>query len=231
MSLEKLIYWSSKNSNRMRDFYRGLAFHMEAILLSGYRKDAETINLIKKVRKESHLLVTAGEAFLVYSLAQAQRDCPGDMAEVGVYRGGTAKLICEAKGPVPLHLFDTFQGLPRPDERDECFFQPGWYAGRLEFVRDYLKSYKDVFFYPGLFPDTAAPVADKTFSFVHLDVDLYQGTTSCLEFFYPRVERGGIMLVHDYQLPGVKKAVTDFFASRPDRAVELCNTQYMVVKL
>jgi len=37
-------------------------------------------------------------------------------------------LICEAKGDIPLHLFDTFQGLPEPREADEGFFQPGWYG-------------------------------------------------------------------------------------------------------
>jgi len=231
MLLEKLVYWSSKNSTRMRDFYHALAFNMEMTLLSGYRKDSETINLIKKVNKESHMLVTAGEAFLVQSVARTQREHAGEMAEVGVYRGGTAKLICEAKGSVPLHLFDTFQGLPQPSEPDENFFQQGWYSSQLDRVRDYLKTYESVFFYPGLFPETAEPIADKTFSFVHLDVDLYEGTMACLEFFHPRMEHGGIIVIHDYQLAGVKKAVVDFFVDPPDRVIELYNSQCMVIKL
>ena len=132
MWLEKLVYWSSKKSNRMRDFYRALAFNMETMLLSGYRKESETINLIKKVNKESHMLVTAGEAFLVQSVARTLREQAGEMAEVGVYRGGTAKLICEAKGSVPLHLFDTFQGLcPSPANLTKTFSSKGGMRANL----------------------------------------------------------------------------------------------------
>lgn len=231
MTLQKLIYWSLKKSNRMRYFYRALAFYMETTLLSGYRKETDTINLIKKVRKESDLLVTAGEAFMVYSLAKTQRNCKGEMGEVGVYKGGTAKLICEAKGSVPLHLFDTFQGLPEPNERDEDFFRQGLFVSQLDLVRGYLGGYENVFFYPGFFPDTGASVLDKTFSFVHLDVDLYQSMTLCLEFFHPRLERGGIMLIHDYQLPGVRKAITEFFPHPSCQIIELYSSQCLVVKL
>jgi len=87
----------------MQRFFHRLASNLETFLLKGYNKEPELLNLIKKVRKESDLLVTAREAFKVYSVARTQRDFPGDMAEVGVYKGGTAKLICEVKGNVPLH--------------------------------------------------------------------------------------------------------------------------------
>ena len=50
--------------------------------------------------------------FLIYSLAKAQSKRPGDFAEVGVYQGGSARVICEAKGSKRLRLFDTFSGLP-----------------------------------------------------------------------------------------------------------------------
>ena len=44
----------------------------------------------------------------------------GDIAEVGTYRGGSAKLICEAKGEKKLHLFDTFEGFaPADSESDD----------------------------------------------------------------------------------------------------------------
>lgn len=115
-------------------------------------------------------------------------------------------LICEAKGDIPLHLFDTFQGLPEPREADEGFFQPGWYTGKLEEVRAFLQGYENVFFYAGLFPETAAPVAEREFSFVHLDVDLHQSMADCLEFFHPRLVQGGVMLTHDYQMPGAREA-------------------------
>ena len=66
-------------------------------------KDKEAVRLIRRVRRERQSLLTAFESFVIHSLAQAYRRREGEMAEVGVYRGGSAKLICEAKGDKPLH--------------------------------------------------------------------------------------------------------------------------------
>lgn len=230
MSIVERIYRMSSTSMPLRRFFHDTAFGMEMFLLYAFKKDAKMLALIQQVKRESDLFLTADEAFLVSSLAQTQRQLTGDMAEVGVYKGGSAKLICEAKGRAPLHLFDTFDGLPKPDEKDARFFRQGMVTGRLEAVQDYLKPYENVFFYPGLFPGTSEPIRDRMFSFVHLDVDLYQGTFSGLEFFYPRMNTGGIILSHDYQYPGVRKAFLEFFQGQPEQVIELGNSQCMVVK-
>ena len=52
------------------------------------------------------------ENYTLYSSLKAVKDLAGDIAEIGVYKGGTAKLICELKGNKNLYLFDTFEGLP-----------------------------------------------------------------------------------------------------------------------
>lgn len=64
----------------------------------------------------------------------------------------------------------------------------------------------------GFFPDTAAEIED-TFVFVSLDMDLYMPTLEGLRFFYPRMVRGGIIVLHDYfsdAYPNVRLAVEDF---------------------
>jgi O-methyltransferase len=215
----------------MRRLAHDAAFALEMILLAGFKKDENTLALIKRVKKESDLFLTAAEAFLLHSLAQAQRRIMGDMAEVGVYKGGSSKLICEAKGSVPLHLFDTFDGLPEPHEKDQALFEQGMVTSRLSVVQSYLQSYENVLFYPGFFPDTCTPIRDKTFSFVHLDVDLYQSMLNGLEFFYPRLSLGGIIMAHDYQYPGIRKAFAEFFGDQLGRVIELTNSQCMVIKL
>ena len=227
MSLQRFIYQSSRKSLPVRTFFHRLAFRLELLLLSGYRKEEETVDLIRRIWKESDLSVTAGEAFTIHSLVRRQRERPGEMAEVGVYRGGTAKLICEAKGDVALHLFDTFAGLPSPADQDEGFFTEGWYTGQLEKVEAYLSGYEDVSFYPGRFPETARAVTSRRFSFVHLDVDLYQSMKDGLAFFYPRLAQGGVIVGHDYQLPGVRSAVDDYFGGLEERVVELPNSQFL----
>ena len=48
------------------------------------------------------------EAYHIYMASKITRKVPGDIAEVGVYKGGSAKIICSAKGDRALYLFDTF---------------------------------------------------------------------------------------------------------------------------
>ena len=63
-------------------------------------------------------------------------------------------------------------------------------AGRYEEVREYLKKYPNTQVHKGLFPETGKPIEEKSFSFVHLDVDLYESTFNCLGFFYPKMHKG-----------------------------------------
>ena len=193
----------------------------------------EVLDLICKIKNEAEMLLDYNEAYQVFVAARGTRKIDGDVAEVGVYQGGSAKLICEAKGDRPLHLFDTFEGLPDLCEVDDPKqFHKGEFLVSLEFVKDYLKEYPNVHFYKGLFPSTAEPVKSKKFSFVHLDVDLYESTLNCIEFFYPRMSSGGIIISHDYiSSVGVREAFDAFFGDKPEPVIELPGSQCMVVKV
>ena len=211
----------------------GIGF-VSAIQMSelGGHKDREVMRLIRKVRWERKSLLTANETFLIHSIARAQAKVPGEFAEVGVYEGGSARTTCEVKGDKELHLFDTFEGLPESAKQDRAVHKKHQYACSLESVQEYLKDQDNVFFHKGLFPDSAEGLKEMKFSFAHFDVDLYEGTLGCLEYFYPRMTPGGIMLSHDYSiLSGVEAAFTEFLADKPEELIELPTTQCMVIKL
>jgi O-methyltransferase len=192
---------------------------------------AEDHALIRKVISETDMLLLQDEAYQVLSCARATAKVRGEIAEVGVYRGGSARLMCEVRGDRSLYLFDTFEGLPSTDQLDSRF-APGQYAASFEKVQNYLARFPNVHIYKGLFPATSGPIADKNFSFVHLDVDLYQPTRDSLEFFYPRVNPGGMFLIHDYLwAEGVRKAVEEFFATRPEPILELAGAYCGIIKV
>ena len=128
------------------------------------------IDLIRQIKRENPLLVFDNEAYQIFMAVKRTERIQGDLAEVGVYRGGTAKLIREADGNRALHLFDTFEGLPEVEDIDRPLFSRGQFAASIDGVKSYLRDYQNIFFYKGLFPHTSAPVANKTFSFVHFDV-------------------------------------------------------------
>jgi O-methyltransferase len=65
-----------------------------------------------------------------------------------------------------------------------------------------------------------------------VDVDLFDGTLAALNWFYPRMQPGGIMITHDYTvLPGPTKAFNEFFADRPEPIIELSGSQCMAIKI
>lgn len=222
----KFMFIRRKIANIFTNMDAALIFYNEP-----FRK--EVIDLIKQIKKEDKIVLRLNEAYQVYMLAKASNKIDGDFAEVGVFRGGSAKLICEAKNNKSLHLFDTFEGLPELVEIDnKIMFQKGEMVSNMDVVKDYLKDYPDVHFYKGLFPDTADPVKDKKFSFVNIDVDIYESTLSCLNFFYEKMNKGGIIVSHDYiDVESVKKAIDDFFKNKPETIIELSGSQCMIIKL
>jgi O-methyltransferase len=192
---------------------------------------AAWMDRVTAISAERSLLLNHCEACQLISAVKATEKIPGDLAEIGVAYGASAKLISEYAPAKPLHLFDTFDGLPSPGAIDSPKFSAGQFKSSLEDVRQYLAG-RQVHFYQGLFPSTAEPVKDKMFSFVHVDVDLYESTLACLKFFYPRLSPGGILISHDYlTADGVNAAFSEFFADKPEPVIELAGYQCMVVKL
>lgn len=228
-NLRRIVYKSKTVGNTLGY----LASVVQFKLLSFY-KDEKIVNLLKSVKGEVDFAFYPYEAYTVYSIARSQSRLEGDMAEVGVYQGGSAKIICEAKDQRALHLFDTFAGLPKVSEKDTHFGVKYWKDGEFsntseKAVRDYLSKYKNVFFHKGRFPETADPVKGTKFSFVHLDVDLYQSTLDCLEFFYPHLIRGGVILTHDYHTNGVQSAFKEYFQNKSIPVIELTGSQCLVI--
>jgi O-methyltransferase len=217
------------NSKILRRLTVGFFAQLEFLILGGH-KDPAVLKTIRRCRRQSESLLTGNEAFFLYSVAHAQSNLDCAMAEVGVFQGSSARIICEAKREQPLHLFDTFSGLPQPGARDRRLLKRGQYSSSLTAVTRLLSGYSGVHLHPGEFPASAIGLEDLRFGFVHLDVDLYASTLASLNFFYPRMVPGGVILTHDYStLPGVAQAFTDFLAAKPSTMIELPTTQAMIV--
>ena len=190
------------------------------------------------------LTVTYDENYTIYSCVLATLGLPGLIAEVGVYKGNTAKLICEIKEHKGLFLFDTFSGMPNEIISKNDHWELDTHKDTsIESVSEYLAAYPNVHFVPGIFPTSmsnykAADFDTMVFSFVNIDVDLYQSTLDCLKYFYPRLVTGGRLVSHNYNLkaspggdtPGVRKAFLKYFSESPDIIVEIAETQCLVIK-
>ncbi len=170
---------------------------------------------------EGRTLVGVQDSYMIYQFAQHVRSLAGEVAEVGVYKGGTARLLAKAfeKSEKGIHLFDTFSGMPITDPSKDHHRQGDFADVTYEEVEGYLSDCSNVHLYKGFFPETAGPVADKQFCFVHVDVDIYQSVLSCCQLFYPRLASGAAMIFDDYgrlSCPGARAAVDEFFANKKE---------------
>jgi O-methyltransferase len=249
--LKNIVHYDGPDRNQVFDLMRRVIYNNKDFkykqLDSIHQYDAiyndlersKVLDLIYQIKREREFLMADNEAYQLFMLVKKTYRIDGDIAEVGVYEGGSSKIICEAKGNRSLHLFDTFDGLPNVSEIDKWThnqdiqdMQNGLFRASMSLVVDYLKNYGNIYFYKGVFPLTADPIRDKYFSFVHLDVDTYDSTKSCLDFFYQRMRKGGIILSHDYlYAQGVRKAFDEYFDNKLETVIELPSSQCLVVKL
>ena len=188
--------------------------------------------IIAGTRANTELLLTDPAALHLMICARAARRIPGAFAEAGVFKGGSARLICEEKGDAAFHLFDVFETLqaqlfPGAEEVASHF---GKIHGSQANVRSLLRPYPNLHFHAGMFPATTAGLGELRFSFVHIDLDLPSAMRAALDFFHPRLVAGGILLADDYCDPAVRECVDAWLAAQADTIIELPWSQLMLVR-
>ncbi len=177
--------------------------------------------------------------FFLYSTARTVAGVQGDTADIGVRYGSSSFYILNGLADVSRqhHLFDSFEGLSQPTASDEgANKKTHWKAGDIAVdesqTRANLSMFSNCSFYKGWVPTRFAEVADRRFAFVHVDVDLYQPTLETLQFFYERMNIGGVIVCDDYgfaSCPGAKKAVDEFFAGK-EMVFHIPTGQSLVIK-
>lgn len=176
--------------------------------------------------------------WMVYQLLRMVGNVSGDTAECGVFSGASSYLIClsnqaDKKNNKHHYLFDSYEGLSDPKEHDGSH----WSQGNLSFGMENLKStfqkFDEISFMKGWIPSRFDEVKDKQFSFVHIDVDLYDPTHDSIEFFYPRMNDGGILICDDYmcnKCPGATKAIDEFLEDKPEKMISLSAGGGFIIK-
>lgn len=162
----------------------------------------------------------------------------GDFVECGVAMGSQVAamaLACQnMQASRKIHLFDSFEGIPiagpndseQPGigeipetERTGALISSGVTVCPLQHVKAIFKHWKisdkDFVYHKGWFQQTVPLAHDKinSISLLRLDGDLYESTKICLEYLYPKVVKGGFVIIDDYALEGCKKAVHEYLDS------------------
>lgn len=140
------------------------------------------------------------------------KDLDGDIAELGVYKGGSAAGMALLAPGKTLHLFDTFEGMREPQ-----FDEPHKKGDFSDTSEQSVASLFDASFPPklhrGWFPETVTrEMLELKFCFVHVDGDFYETTRDAIAYFWPRLVPGAIMVFDDWEwerCPGVKRALME----------------------
>lgn len=165
----------------------------------------------------------------------------GDIVECGVWRGGSSMAIAEtlmAGGSTERHLwlYDTFDGMSAPTNEDTSYDGESaadqlartvknedrtiWCVSPLDDVRDNMAatSYPagKITLVKGKVEDTIPGTIPESIALLRLDTDWYESTRHELEQLYPRLAKGGILIIDDYGFwQGARKAVDEYFAAHP----------------
>ncbi len=146
-----------------------------------------------------------------------QQNIEGNLAELGVYKGDFAKRINFLHPNKKLYLFDTFEGFDKRDTTKDV--SQKYSTGEQDFsdtsvalVMGKMKTPENCIVRKGFFPETANGLED-IFSFVSIDTDLFEPIYAGLQYFYPRLSKGGYIFIHDFnndEYKGTREAVLRF---------------------
>jgi O-methyltransferase len=164
--------------------------------------------------------------FLLNQLEYIQiNNIPGFIAEVGVFKGTTARLFHEALPDKEMLLFDTFEGFDERDikhKNEDSKAEVGGWDVSINEVKNFIGSSESIKIFRGYFPETTKDIdSNNRYALVHLDADLYNPQLSGLEYFYPKMTKGGVIIIHDCnnEYYGSKKAVDEFFLDRQETPI------------
>lgn len=174
---------------------------------------------------------------ILTEMIQRTRSLTGAIADCGVYKAastvGMALFMRQHGIRKQIYAFDSFQGLASEsvagdldlgnEVNKEDRNKMGYSDFSVEQVKSKIRSFRidNITLVPGYFHQSFKTLPpDLRFSFVHLDVNLYESYREGLEFFYPRLDPSGIILLDEYNdppWPGCNKAADEFLAGKPEK--------------
>lgn len=160
-----------------------------------------------------------------------------NIVECGVGAGDSLSCIHKVSKLMNLETqiwaFDSFEGFPNFTSEDEGKYKRGYNKPNyklydVQYVKKTMKSYgidaeqiAKCKFVKGFFPESFKNYNGDFIDFLHIDVDLYQSYKYCLEYFWPYLNEGSIVVFDEYKnkndlykWPGASKAIDEFFLKK-----------------
>ncbi len=154
---------------------------------------------------KDYTLVDLYRCYELWHLLAQVSHLPGDVLEVGTWRGGTGGLLGRRAKELNLEcevfLCDTFEGVVKTSEKDESYSGGEHADTSLPTVQELTGKLElsNIRILQGIFPeDTADQIADRKFRFCHIDVDVYQSGKDILDWVWLRMDVGAVVVFDDF---------------------------------
>jgi len=207
-----------------------------------YRPGPAFFELADPVVLNKRTLLRYDALYVFWQVIHNLTAVPGQIAEIGAYRGGSAFFIASVCATaaigrdVPFDVFDTFEGHPENavSEHDPDQQAGHFNATSYDDVRAYLSRFAQVRVHKGDILTVLPGLGEAKYRLVHIDTDLYLPTKRCLEYFGPRVSSNGVIVLDDYgsgKCEGVRTAAGEYLDTNDGFQVwDLRTQQLLLVK-
>lgn len=195
-------------------------------------KDKEFLEIFNSKAFRDNSLLDYSRAYFLYQSLINLKGISGDVAECGSFRGGTAYMFGKITNE-QISIFDTFEGMPDLITEHDTHRAGDLKNTSIEHVTNLLKEFDNINIYQGFFSDTFKQLSEKKYKFVHCDADIYQSIMDVNNYFYNRMEKGGIIVYDDYgwaSTKGAQKAILEFFEDKPELPIYLPTRQAFIIK-
>lgn len=244
-------FFSSSGKARVTE--REMAYHLEEAGWGVFHPTQFRIDIEKDFfdiwqQVEEYTMTSMERGYALYKAAEyvITKNIPGCFTECGVWKGGSCMLaaltaIRLGGADRDIYLYDTFTGQPRPSEHDRVAWNnrsmqergtedlASWAVSSDEVLGNLLSTGyppEKIKLVRGKVEDTLRHTVPREIALLRLDTDWYESTACELDILYPRLARGGVLIIDDYgHFTGARKAVDEYFAA-PGRNIFLSRIDY-----
>lgn len=168
-----------------------------------WKTNIEFYNLYSKIK--DHSLCTIERLYELWTLVEQIKNLDGHIIEIGTWKGGSGAIIAsQLKKYNPnntVYLCDTFDGVVKTGKKDTVY-KDGARKASKETVHHLLQrlNLSNTKVLAGIFPEETSHNIDQNdlFKLCHIDVDVYQSAKDIMDWVWPKIIVGGIVIFDDY---------------------------------
>lgn len=202
--------------------------------ISNWENDKIFFSIYEEFNKLTEMTSSIDTALYarLYILRQlaSQQSNRGNFAECGVYAGMSMFFVADLCKNNFIGI-DSFQGVSKPSRHDTEYFKHHDLSIDIKYTSSFLKNFKNIILYRGWIPEVFNDIKENSYSYVNIDVDLYEPTKNSIEYFWPKIISGGVLICDDYgseKTIGARKAMNDYFGQ--NNILELPTGQGIIFK-